>query len=103
MYLLVATFKFCLLLQFCWAFPEKDQLSVEIQEPKVKDVAYVPEETYKNDSNLLNNGLLKNEEVLAPQGKISYAGNQLWKVNIDDESKRKVIAELRDKQGKIRV
>lgn len=76
-----------------WSFPERTQLTAELKGPKLENVYYReigPNEKETGDFKSLEPEL---------QARVSYAGSQLWKVVVDDNDKKRVIAQLRDEKG----
>lgn len=102
------------------AFPHKDVLFAEISEPEVRDIKPViddktvvenievaPESNTKgNDTNIVaktifsGSDLQNSSDVNNVEDRVSYAGAQLWKVVLDSNRKKIVIASLRDNKGK---
>lgn len=79
-----------------WSFPERTQLTAELKEPKLENVDY-HREIGPNEKETHNVKSLEPEL----QARVSYAGSQLWKVVVDDNEKKRVIAQLRDEKGNI--
>lgn len=90
----VVLFTIALVITSVQSHPDREQLTVEVKEPKIETIEY--EEAYNREENI---GQIK--EINPESGKrVSYSGSQLWKVKIDDNyDKKKILAQLRDDKG----
>lgn len=79
----------------------EDNLEPNILLPveEAKDQAAVENQDAKSIIDL-NNNATDDEQLLQPEGRILYSGSQLWKTVVDSEDKVKILARLRDEDGK---